>query len=140
MFKRASQLNDAKACLFTSHADLVWFSPAWGSDARRSDSEQNMIGARWHEYIAPDDHEYVLQWITGEGRGEPCAFRLMSPTGRWFCCVWTKRKWRGLWLVAGDVLEVAGVPAPPMPLLDHPEECECESNCACGGGQVMGSA
>ena len=130
MIKSITQLNSSRACLFTDHAELIWRSPKW----TKEEGDEQVIGARWHEYIAPDDYEYVLRWVASDGLGEPCVFRFMfPPTGKWFCCIWSKRKWRGLWLIVGDVLEVAGVPAPPAPLLDHPEECECESKCACGG-------
>lgn len=132
MIKSIPQLNDEKACLFTKQGELIWRSPAWGN---RQGDDAPLLGERWHEYIAPDDHDYVMEWFADKGASGPCVFRCLFPgSGQWYCCVWSKRRWRGLWLVMGDMLEVAGVPPPARIVIDHVEACGCERGCECGSG------
>jgi hypothetical protein len=142
MIKNTKRLNTKKACLFTSRAELVWRSPAWDEIVGEPGSGR-LNGAQWHEYILPDDHDYVLAWFAAEKPGEPCIFRFMVPAGgRWVCCIFAKRRWRGLWLVIGDALEVVGMPPPPS----HPQNIEppkeghsCpKEGCARGDGKERG--
>jgi hypothetical protein len=69
-------------------------------------------GAGWQEFVAPDDLPYLLHWFAEELAGEEgghAVFRALIPaTRQWVCCVWSKERLRGNWLVVGETIEVAG--------------------------------
>ena len=73
-------------------------------------------GIRWQEYVAPDDLDYLLQWFAGLEAGEMgghAVFRMLIPISRrWVCCIWSKERLRGDWLVVGETIEVTDLPVP----------------------------
>ena len=109
-------LSENKTSLFSVRGELLWRSPAWLEIGDQATVGRDEAGIRWQEYVAPDDLDYLLQWFAGLEAGEMgghAVFRMLIPISRrWVCCIWSKERLRGDWLVVGETIEVTDLPVP----------------------------
>jgi len=90
------------AAIYHRSGRLVWFSPRWIVSNRASQDE--LLGMRYLEFLAPGESEKVLRWFGDEGTAEPLTYFYLSPSrGEWVMVTQIKRRYDGEhWLTLGE--------------------------------------
>ena len=118
-----ANLDDRKACLFSSRGELLWQSPAWFPDRQITPEGFRMMGYGWHEMVVLEDYERLMAWFAN-GKEGPIQFRCMlANTGGFAMFTQYKIPYGEHWLTIGDAVEINYVTsAPPCAIYDNDEK------------------